>query len=149
MSNKTYKAIVRYAGDDYFIGVPPSGHASVMDANSERNAAPTPLENLLVAVAGCTAYDVQSILQKKRQDVTDYRVEIEGVRKEDRPQAFIKFHIKHIIRGRSISEKAVADAIELSDKTYCSVAATVRPTAEITTSYEIVDVLTAQAQASA
>lgn len=138
MSTGTYKAIVQYAGDDFFIGTPPSGHAQLMDANGERKAAPTPLENLLVAVAGCTAYDVQSILHKKRQDVTDYRVEIEGWRRAEMPKAFIKLHIKHVVTGRGISEKAVADAIRLSDETYCSVAATVKPTAEITTSYEIV-----------
>ncbi len=139
MSTGTYKATVQYAGNDFFIGTPPSGHAQIMDANSERKAAPTPLENLLVAVAGCTAFDVQSILKKKRQDVTEYRVEIEGTRREEMPKAFVKFHIKHIVLGRNISEKAVADAIRLSDETYCSVAATVRPTAEITTSFEIVD----------
>ena len=140
MSTGNYKATVQYAGDDYFIGTPPSGHAQVMDANGERKAAPTPLENLLVAVAACTAFDVQSILKKKRQDVLDYRVEVEGTRRNEMPKAFIKFHIKHIVHGRNISEKAVADAIKLSDKTYCSVGATVRPTAEITTSYEIVEV---------
>lgn len=139
MATGNYNAVVRYAGDDVFVGIPPSGHAQLMDANSERRAAPTPLENLLVAVAGCTAFDVQSILHKKRQDVTDYRVEISGERREEHPRAFIKLHIKHIVHGRNISEKAVADAIKLSDETYCSVAATVRPTAEITTSYEIVE----------
>lgn len=138
MAKGTYKATVRYAGDDFFIGTPPSGHAQLMDANGERKTAPTPLENLLVAVAGCTAFDVESILKKKRQDVTDYRVEIEGWRRDEMPKAFIKLHIKHIVTGRNISEKAVADAIRLSDETYCSVAATVKPTAEITTSYEIV-----------
>lgn len=140
MATGTYKATVQYAGDDFFIGTPPSGHAQLMDANGERKAAPTPLENLLVAVAACTAFDVQSILKKKRQDVTDYRVEIEGTRRDEMPKAFIKLHIKHIVSGRDISEKAVADAIRLSDETYCSVGATVRPTAEITTSYEIVEV---------
>lgn len=149
MAGKSYNAIVRYAGDDFFIGIPPGGQAQVMDANLERGAAPTPLENLLLAVAGCTAFDVQSILKKKRQDVTDYWVEISGTRKEDRPQAFIKFHITHVVTGRKISEKAVADAIELSDRTYCSVAATVRPTAEITTSYKIIDTSEKEAQASA
>lgn len=139
MTNNTYTATVRYAGDDLFIGIPPSGHAQVMDANGERNSAPTPLENLLVAVAACTAFDVQSILKKKRQDVTDYRVEVIGHRRDEYPRAFIKFEIKHIVTGRGISEKAVADAIALSDNTYCSVAATVRPTAEITTSFEIVE----------
>lgn len=98
------------------------------------------MEMLLVSVAGCTAVDVISILQKKRQDVTDYDVEITGIRAEDHPRKFISFHINHIVHGRDVSEKAVADAVELSDTKYCSVAATVRPTAEITTSYEIVNV---------
>lgn len=144
MSNNAYNAVVKYAGDDFFIGIPPSGHAQLMDANSERRAAPTPLENLLVAVAGCTAFDVQSILQKKRQNVTDYHVEISGERREEHPKAFIKLHIKHVVHGRNISEKAVTDAIKLSDTTYCSVAATVRPTAEIMTSYEIIEAPEAQ-----
>ena len=97
------------------------------------------MEMLLVSVAGCTAADVISILHKKRQDVTDYRVEITGTRAEDHPRKFLKFHINHIVHGRSVSAKALADAIELSETKYCSVAATVRPTAEITTSYEIIE----------
>ena len=68
-----------------------------------------------------------------------YRAEITGEHTDDHPRKFVKFHIHHIVHGRSVSEKAVADAIELSDTKYCSVAATVRPTAEITTSYEIVE----------
>jgi len=97
------------------------------------------MELLLVSVAACTAVDVESILAKKRQEVTDYRVEITGVRADDHPRKFISFHINHIVHGRDVSEKAVADAIELSDTKYCSVAATVKPTAVITTSYEIVN----------
>ena len=140
MSANTYKATVHYAGDEFFIGTPPSGHAQLMDSKGDRHAATTPLEMLLVAVAGCTAADVISILLKKRQDVTGYNVEIEGTRADMHPRKFIKFHIHHIVHGKGVSEKAVADAIKLSDTTYCSVAATVRPTAEITTSYEIVEV---------
>lgn len=149
MGNLNYSAIVKYAGDDLFIGVPPSGHAFVMDGNGDRKSAPTPLEHLLVAVAGCTAFDVMPILKKKRQEVTDYRVEITGERREERPQAFVKFHVKHIVHGRNISEKAVADAIALSNEKYCSVAATVRPTAEIVTSYEIVEASTSELKAAA
>lgn len=134
-----HKATVTYAGDEFFIGTPPSGHAQVIDVKGDRHAAPTPVEMLLVSVAACTAADVISILLKKRQDVTAYNVEITGERKEDHPRAFIKFHVHHIVHGRNVSEKALADAIELSDTKYCSVAATVRPTAEITTSFEIID----------
>ena len=140
MAGNTYKATVHYAGDEFFIGTTPSGNSQVIDVKSERKSAPTPLEMLLVSVAACTAADVISILLKKRQDVTNYDVEVTGTRVEEHPRKFVKFHVHHIVHGRSVSEKAVADAIELSDTKYCSVAATVRPTAEITTSYEIVEV---------
>jgi len=140
MGNDIYRATVRYAGDEFFIGTPPSGHAQVMDSKGDRHAATTPLEMLLVAVAGCTAMDVISILLKKRQDVTDYNVQIEGTRAAEHPRKFLTFHINHIVHGRNISQKAVEGAIELSDTKYCSVAATVRPTATITTSFEIIEV---------
>ena len=94
---------------------------------------------LLVSVGACTAADVVSILAKKRQDVTDYRVVVKGERADEHPRKFVKFHIHHIVHGRSVSEKAVADAIELSNTKYCSVGTTVRPTAEIATSFEIIE----------
>ncbi len=140
MTNPPYKATVKYAGDEMFIGTSPSGHAQAIDTKGDRRAAPTPIEMLLVSVAACGAADVISILLKKRQDVVEYNVEIIGDRKEEHPRAFTKFHIHHIVRGRGVSEAAVARAIELSDTKYCSVAATVRPTAEIVTSFEIIDV---------
>lgn len=139
MSDNLYKATVSYAADGFFIGVPPSGHAQVMDSKGDRKAAATPLELLLVGVAACTAFDVQSILEKKRQAVSTYRVEIQGTRADEHPRKFVSFHIHHIVHGRNISRKAVEDAIELSDTKYCSVAATVRPTATITTSYEVIE----------
>lgn len=134
------KAIIHFAGDEYFIGITPSGKALAVDTKSGRNSAPTPVELLMLAVAGCTAADVISILKKKRQDVREYRVEISGERASEHPRKFLKFFIKHIVTGREISEKAVADAIELSETKYCSVAATVRPTASIKTGFEIIEV---------
>ncbi len=139
MADNNYKATVQYAGDEFFIGTSPSGHAQTIDSRSERKSAPSPLEMLLVSVAACTAVDVVSIMEKKRQNVTDYKVEITGERREEHPRAFTKLHIHHIVYGHDVSEHALAQAIELSDTKYCSVAATVRPTAEITTSYEIIE----------
>ena len=101
--------------------------------------APTPMEMLLVSVAACTAVDVVSILEKKRQKISGYKSEISGERRAEHPRSFVKFHIHHIVYGSDVSEQAVRRAIELSDMKYCSVAATVRPTAEITTSFEIVE----------
>jgi len=139
MANQIYNATVKYAGDDFFIGTTPSGHAQAIDTKGDRKAAPTPMEMLLVSVAACTAADVVSILEKKRQKVSNYEVKISGTRREEYPQAYIKFHVHHIVYGTDVSEQAVAQAIELSDTKYCSVAATVRPTAEITTSFEIIE----------
>lgn len=135
-----YKATIQYAGDEFFIGTSPSGHAQVIDGKGERKAAATPMELLLIAVGGCTAVDVVSILEKKRQDVTDYKIEVTGERRDENPRAFTKINVHHIVYGRNVSEQAVARAIQLSDEKYCSVAATVRPTAQITTSFEIVEV---------
>lgn len=134
-----YKATIQYISEDFFIGIGPSGQAQTIDSNTDRKTAPTPMEMLLISVGACTAVDVVSILEKKRQAVSGYKVEVTGVRRDEHPRAFVKFHIHHLVYGRGVSAQAVAQAIELSDKKYCSVAATVRPTAEITTSFEIIE----------
>jgi putative redox protein len=137
MSNILYKATIKDAGDEFLVATTPGNYSLTIDTKSDRKSAPTPMELLLVSVAACTAVDVVSILEKKRQDVTDYKVEITGERREEHPRAFTKMHVHHIVYGRDVSEQAVARAIELSDTKYCSVAATIRPTVEITTSFEI------------
>jgi putative redox protein len=133
------KATIQFAGDDVFVCVSPSGHAQVVETNSERNNAATPMELLLLALGSCTGVDVISILKKKRQRVTDYRIEVTGERRDDHPRAYTKMFVKHIVRGAGVSSQAVAQAIELSDTKYCSVAATLRGTAEIVTTYEIIE----------
>ena len=140
MANTTKNAVVHHAGLDLFIGISPSGHAVTIDTDHERNSAPTPVELLLVALGACTGVDVVGILRKKRQQVFDYRVEINGLRRDEHPRAFTRMEVKHIFRGHNLSEKAVAQAIELSDTKYCSVAATLRPTVEIVSSHEIIEV---------
>ncbi|AEU36516.1 OsmC family protein [Granulicella mallensis] len=132
------KAQVHYGENDFFIGISPGGHASIMETNGERASAATPMELLLLAVGGCMASDVVDILRKKRQRVTDYKVEVTGDRREDFPRSFKSIKLHHILTGESLSEVAVKQAIELSDSKYCSVSATLRPTAEISVTYEIV-----------
>ncbi|MDQ3798747.1 MAG: OsmC family protein [Acidobacteriota bacterium] len=134
-----YKATIQYAGDEFFIGTSPSGHAQVVEGKGERKAAASPMELLLIAVGACTAVDVVSILEKKRQIVTDYKIEVTGERRDEHPRAFTKIYVHHIVYGRNVSAQAVERAIRLSDEKYCSVAATVRPTAQIQTSFEIIE----------
>ena len=139
MSKQEVKATVHLAGEDLFVGISPSGHAQVLDTDHERASAATPIELLLIALGSCTAVDVISILKKKRERVTDYRVEVRGQRREEHPRAYTRMEVHHIVRGRGLTEKSVAQAIELSETKYCSVAATLRPTAEIVSSYEIIE----------
>ncbi len=139
MANKRNQAVVRFAGDELFIGTTPSGHSVTFDTNSERSIAPSPVEILLVALGSCTAVDVIGILTKKRQVVTNYVVEVSGERRDEYPRSFKSMKVHHILTGSGISSKAVAQAIELSETKYCSVAATLRPTVEIQSSFEIIE----------
>ena len=139
MDNGGAKAVIHSAGDGLFIGITPSGHAQVLESDHERASAATPMELLLVALGGCTAVDVVSILKKKRQQVSDYRVEVRGTRRDEHPRAFTRIEVRHVVSGRGVSEAAVASAVELSETKYCSVAATLRPGVEIVTTYEVIE----------
>ena len=139
MTPKSVKATVQFVSDDLFVGVTPSGHSITLDTDSSRSIAPSPTELLLLAVGACTATDVASILAKKRQRVTSYVVEVSGVRRDEFPRKYTSIKVHHILTGRNLSPKAVAQAVELSDTKYCSVAATLRPGVEIQTSFEIIE----------
>lgn len=140
MQSPDYKTTIKYAGDEFFIGTSASGHAQTIDTKSNRKAAASPLELLLLAVGSCTAIDVVSILEKKRQQVSDYQVEVTGTRRDEHPRSFTNINIHHIVYGRGVSAKAVADAVRLSEEKYCSVAANLKPAANITTSFEIIEI---------
>ena len=139
MSEEDSKAVVHLVGDELFNGRTPSGHDLKIDTDRERNSAPSPMELLLVALGSCTAVDVVSILRKKREQVTDYRVEVRGERRDEHPRSYKRMEVHHIVTGRNISERSVAQAIELSEQKYCSVAATLRPTAEIVSTFKIIE----------
>ena len=139
MSGNSMKATVQFVADDLFVGTSPSGHAMVLDTDKERSSAPSPVELLLVALGSCTATDVASILAKKRQQVTHYVIEVTGDRRDEYPRKFTSMKVHHILTGRGLSANAIAQAIELSDTKYCSVAASLRPGVEIQSSFEIIE----------
>ncbi len=132
-------AVVYDGNNGYFIGITPSGHAITLETDKDRNSAPTPIELLLIAVGACMGSDVVSILHKKREQLTEYRVEIHGVRRDETPASYATIQLHHLLTGRGLSESAVQQAIELSNTKYCSVAATLRPSAEINVTYEILE----------
>jgi putative redox protein len=139
MSTSDVKATIKFVSEDLFLGITPSGHALTLDTDSQRSIASSPVELLLVALGSCTATDVAGILSKKRQQVTSYVVEVTGKRRDEYPRSYTSMKVHHILTGKSISAKAVAHAIELSETKYCSVAATLRPTVEIQSTFEIIE----------
>lgn len=117
-------ATLELEGDQLrFAGRTGSGHAVMLDS-AAGDAGPRPSELIPLALAGCTAMDVISILRKKRQDVRRYAVDALGVQDDDHPNAFSHLEVRHVVDGIGIDPAAVRRAIELSATSYCAVGAT-------------------------
>ncbi|WP_418316793.1 OsmC family protein [Piscinibacter sakaiensis] len=117
-----------------------SGHLLNMDGAPDgggRNLAPRPMETVLAGTGGCAAYDVVLILKRGRHDVTGCSVKLTTERAPTDPKVFTRIHMHFTVRGRGLSEAAVARAIELSHDKYCSASIMLAKTADITTSHEI------------
>jgi len=78
-----------------------------------------PMELMAVSLAGCTAMDVISILRKKRQEVTDFEVQVHADRAEEHPKVFTRAVIEYFVSGHNVDEAAVLRSIELSANRYC------------------------------
>ncbi len=133
------KSVVHCGGNGFFVGISPGGHSLVIETDGGRASAPTPIELLLVAVGSCMGSDVIEILRKKRERVTDYHIDIRGMRRAEFPRRFEAIHLHHVVTGLRISRQAVEQAVQLADEKYCSVAATLRPSASVTTSFEVLE----------
>jgi putative redox protein len=101
---------------------------------------PKPIELVAAALAGCTAFDVITILrQKYHQKVTGYEVRVEADQAERPPRVFTAVRIHHVVTGFDIDPAAIKEAIRLSEEKYCSVGAMVKQTAGLNTTYEIIE----------
>jgi putative redox protein len=141
MSENKKRIVLNWKGNFRFEAKTEQGLSVNFDAPSKyggEDTAPTPMETVLASFAGCTSFDVVSILKKKRQNITGYSVETEAERTDEPPEVFTKIHIKYIIKGKNVSKDAVERAIQLSYDKYCPVGAMLKKTAEVTTSYEII-----------
>jgi putative redox protein len=105
--------------------------------NGGEETALSPMENVLASLAACSSYHVVSILREKRQDFSDYSVEMTADRRDEPPRTFTNIHLKYVIKGKNISKEAIESAIRLSEEKYCSVGGMLKTAAKITSSYEI------------
>jgi putative redox protein len=131
-------ATIKWIEGKQFIGVDSTNHSVVLSTPSE-GIGIKPSDLLLLAVASCSAVDVVEILEKKRMRLTHLEISSSGEQDQDPPWTFRKIHMHFKISGKNLTEKAVAQAIQLSEEKYCSVAATIRGTAQIITDFKILE----------
>ena len=130
-------ATVKWLQGKQFVGID-STHHSVVLSTPEEGIGIKPSELLLIAMAACSAVDVVEILAKKRMPLTLLEITSSGEQDQDPPWTFRKIHLHYKLGGSALTSQAVAQAIQLSEEKYCSVAATIRATAQITTEFEII-----------
>ena len=131
-----------------FVARTGSGHNLILD-DAAGGTGPKPIEMVAVGLAGCTAFDVITVLrQKYHQKVTGYQVRVEADQAERPPQVFTTVRIHHVVTGIGIDEAALMEAIRLSEEKYCSVGAMVQKTARFLTTHEIVEDRTSWIQAA-
>lgn len=96
----------------------------------------SPMEAVLMAVAGCSSIDVEMILKKMRQELQKMEVEVKAERATEAPKVFTDIHIHYILHG-DLKEEKVKQAIDLSMEKYCSVSIMLKKSVNITYTFEI------------
>jgi putative redox protein len=130
-----------------FIAETGSGHTLVMDGapdaakpeNGGQNLAPRPMETVLAGTGGCTAYDVVLILKRGRHAVQGCSVKLTSERADADPKVFTKIHMHFTVTGKALAASAVERAIAMSHDKYCSASIMLAKTAQIATSFEVVE----------
>lgn len=114
--------VLNWKGKMSFEGAGPSGFAQKMGTDPAvggDNDGARPMEFIALGLAGCTAMDVISILQKKKQEVKDFQVQVHAERAEEHPKVFTGAVIEYLVTGKGVDAAAVLRAIELSAEKYC------------------------------
>jgi len=112
-------------------------HSVTLDGDHQAGA--SPMELLLASLAGCSGMSVISILQRKKEDVTNYKVHVQGVRAGDHPKVFEEITVEHIITGHHINPQSIERAIELAETRYCGVSIMLDKATNLKHSYHIIE----------
>jgi putative redox protein len=138
MSDQWREIEAEWKGGGAFFGSNPSGGTVQMGKLNEIPGI-SPMELILVGLAGCTGVDVVDILLKKRQPLQALKVKVRGKKAEDFPKIYTEIEVTYLVWGEGIDPTSVERAIQLSEEKYCSVSAMLRQSAQIRTSYQILD----------
>ena len=132
-------AEVGWVEENVFLGTDNSGHTVVYDSAEDTQKGIGPMRALLTSLGACTGMDIVAILHKRNQKLISLKMLLSGERPEHGlPKPWKSIHIKYVLSGEGLEPKYVEEAINESTEKFCSVGATLQPTAKITHSYEIV-----------
>ncbi len=138
MAESKWLAEVSWGGGNVFLGTDTSGHTVVYDSADGVQKGIGPMRALLTSLGACTGIDVVAILHKRHQKLRSLKILLSGDRPEHGlPKPWTSIHIRYVLSGDSLETKFVEEAIKDSTEKFCSVGATLQPTARITHSYEI------------
>ncbi len=133
------KVTVRWNGDRRFVAADEHGHSIVMDSPKAEYVGMRPMDVLLAGLAGCTAMDVVSIMEKKRETVTAMTVTVTGVQRDEYPTRWQTIHVEYVFTGVGIKEASAARSVELSEEKYCAVRGSLAPEIELTSSFRVLE----------
>ena len=136
MSSDWMEIEAKWQGGLTFWGKNDLGNTVRMGSKEDRENI-SPMELLLLGLAGCTGYDVVSILEKMRQTPDTFKVVVRGIRADDYPMVYTDIEVEYHLWGDKLTDKAVQQAIQLSEDKYCSASVMLGKVAEIRSSYEI------------
>ncbi|MGZ8193348.1 MAG: OsmC family protein [Methylobacter sp.] len=137
------QATVKWVDGVMFLGEAGSGHAVVMDGppnHGGRNMGIRPMEMILLGVGGCSSFDVVQILQKGRNNLIKCVTEVSAERVDAVPSVFSNIHLHFIVTGHDLKKSVVERAVKLAVEKYCSAAAMLSNTVEITHDFEVIEV---------
>jgi putative redox protein len=139
LSKSEWLAEVTWSENNIFLGTDTSGHNVIYDSSDALAKGISPMRALLTSLGACTGMDIVAILKKRKQHLRSLRILLSGERPEHGlPKPWTSIHIKYVLSGDSLEKRFVEEAIRDSTEKFCSVGATLQPTAKITHSYEIV-----------
>jgi len=139
LSKEGWLAEVSWSGENVFLGTDTAGHSVVYDSNDDVMKGIGPMRAILTALGACTGMDIVAILKKRKQKLKSLKILLSGDRpKYGLPKPWTSIHVKYVLSGEKLNRRFVEEAIRDSTEKYCSVGASLSPTAKITHSYEIV-----------
>ena len=136
MSAEIKEVVAEWQGKSKFVGKNLKDGQVLMGGKEDASRV-SPMELLLIGMAGCTGIDVVNILEKKRQPLESFQVKVRGKRADDYPMIYTEIEVEYLLWGNGLSPKAVEQAIQLSEEKYCSASIMLGKTAKIRSSYQI------------